>query len=482
MAFNYTTPGVYIEEIPTLPRSVAQVATAIPAFIGYTEKALDLSGGDLTNKPKRISSLLDYETYFGGAQPEENFKVTYDETTDSAHVTIAETLAIEITPKSSLHNMYYAMQAYFTNGGGPCYIVSVGPYKALGDDLDLDELRDGLAATASEDEPTLLVFPEAQSLDADDFHSLMEEALAQCGKLQDRFTIMDIHEKGSTTTVLEDAADEFRDGVTPTDSKNLEYGAAYFPNLLANIGYAYTEANVSIVHTVNKAAEAGADLALNGKKLDAIPAVSTAAYNKLKKAVDSFPVILPPSPFVAGVYCTVDGSRGVWKAPANVALANVIGPTFKVSHEQQGNLNVDPVSGKSINVIRTFTGRGTLVWGARTLAGNDNEWRYINVRRLFIMVEESCKLATEPFVFDPNDANTWVKVQSMCENFLTTLWRQGALQGAKPEHAFYVSVGLGKTMSALDILEGRLIVEIGLAAVRPAEFIILRFMHKLAES
>ena len=117
-----------------------------------------------------------------------------------------------------------------------------------------------------------------------------------------------------------------------------------------------------------------------------------------------------------------------------------------------------------------------------TLAGNDNEWRYVNVRRFFIFVEESVKKATEQFTFEPNDANTWVKVQGMIENFLTTQWRAGALQGIKPEHAFYVAVGLGKTMTPLDILEGRMVVEIGLAAVRPAEFIILRFSHKMAES
>jgi phage tail sheath protein FI len=182
------------------------------------------------------------------------------------------------------------------------------------------------------------------------------------------------------------------------------------------------------------------------------------------------------------VYATVDNTRGVWKAPANVSLNNVNGLTKMISELDQAGLNVDPVAGKSINAIRAFTGRGILVWGARTLAGNDNEWRYVPVRRFFNMVEESVKKATEAFVFEPNDANTWVKVQSMIENFLTTLWRQGALQGAKPEHAFYVSVGLGKTMTALDILEGRMIVEIGMAAVRPAEFIILRFSHKMAES
>src|SRR5690606_13356130 len=102
--------------------------------------------------------------------------------------------------------------------------------------------------------------------------------------------------------------------------------------------------------------------------------------------------------------------------------------------EAQGGLNIDVNAGKSINVIRAFTGKGILIWGARTLAGNDNEWKYIPVRRFFNMVEESCKKATEGFVFEPNDSNTWVRVQGMLENFLTTLWRQGALQGAKPQH------------------------------------------------
>lgn len=192
---------------------------------------------------------------------------------------------------------------------------------------------------------------------------------------------------------------------------------------------------------------------------------------------------MPPGGAIAGVYARVDNARGVWKAPANESILSVTGPREQITANEQANLNVDAIGGKSINAIRTFIGRGNaIVWGARTLAGNDNEWRYVSVRRFFNMVEESCKNSTEPFVFEANDANTWVKVQGMIENFLTTLWRQGALQGAKPEHAFYVAVGLGKTMTALDILEGRMIVEIGMAVVRPAEFIILRFSHKMAES
>ena len=189
----------------------------------------------------------------------------------------------------------------------------------------------------------------------------------------------------------------------------------------------------------------------------------------------------PPSGAVAGVYASTDRTRGVWKAPANVSLAGVITPAVKITDAEQGGLNVD-TSGKSINAIRAFTGKGILVWGARTLAGNDNEWRYINVRRFFTFVEESTKKATEPFVFESNDANTWIRIRAMIENFLTLQWRQGALAGATTKEAFYVKVGLNETMTALDILEGRLIVEIGMAAVRPAEFIILRFSHKMQES
>ena len=189
---------------------------------------------------------------------------------------------------------------------------------------------------------------------------------------------------------------------------------------------------------------------------------------------------VPPSGAVAGIYAMVDRTRGVWKAPANVSLNGVIGPVVKIDNLDQEDLNVHD-TGKSINAIRAFTGKGTLVWGARTLAGNDNEWRYVPVRRFFIVVEESVKKASEPFVFEPNDANTWIKVKVMIENFLTLQWRAGALQGAKPEQAFFVNVGLGTTMSEIDILEGRMIVEIGMAVVRPAEFIILRFSHKMME-
>lgn len=211
--------------------------------------------------------------------------------------------------------------------------------------------------------------------------------------------------------------------------------------------------------------------------LEAIPALKT-----IYRAIESELLVLPPSAAIAGIYAQVDNNRGVWKAPANVSINNVVATTQLIDNREQAGLNVDTVAGKSINVIRNFTGKGILVWGARTLAGNDNEWRYISVRRFFNFAEESIKKASEQFVFEPNDANTWIKVRAMIENFLTLQWRQGALAGAKPTDAFFVRIGLGQTMTSIDILEGRMNVEIGMAVVRPAEFIILKFSHKMQES
>ncbi len=204
-------------------------------------------------------------------------------------------------------------------------------------------------------------------------------------------------------------------------------------------------------------------------------------FQSVRERVARYMQMQPPSGAIAGIYAHTDRTRGVWKAPANVSLNGVSAPAVKLDDAEQAGLNVH-TSGKSVNAIRAFSGKGILVWGARTLAGNDNEWRYIPVRRFFIMVEESLRRAFESFVFETNDANTWVNVRAMTENFLTLQWRTGALQGATPDEAFFVSVGLGETMTARDILEGRMIVEIGMAAVRPAEFIILRFIQKMPES
>jgi phage tail sheath protein FI len=172
----------------------------------------------------------------------------------------------------------------------------------------------------------------------------------------------------------------------------------------------------------------------------------------------------------------------VWKAPANVSLSVVTAPAVNLTTEEQQTMNVDAVTGKSINAIRAFPGQGTLVWGARTLDGNSLDWRYINVRRTMIMIEQSVQLACKAYVFEPNDAKTWVTIKSMINNFLTTFWQQGALQGTKPEDAFNVQVGLGTTMTANDILNGILRVTVLVALVRPAEFIVITFEQLMQQS
>jgi len=431
------TPGVYVQEVSTFPPSVAEVATAIPAFIGYTGR-----GATATVELAQIDTLLDYEQRFGGPKPTA-FSV------DAKGVVVPLASSIPDTP------LWYAVNTYFKNGGGRCYVVSVDNHSEL---RSAASFQAGLKALEAQDEPTLIVMPEAVGLAKNDYQAVCQAALAHCRKLGDRFAILDVKD-GDVPA--------FRDAVG-TDS--LSYGAAYHPYIRTTLTYVYDEASVKI----------GDGTA--APVLASLKTTNTAQYNDIKKQLADQRVDLPPSAAIAGVYASVDRDRGVWTAPANVSLSSVIGPMEQITHDQQEQLNLDATSGKSINAIRAFSGRGTLVWGARTLAGNDNEWRYINVRRLFIMIEESAKKASAFAVFEANDASTWLKVKGMLESYLYGLWEQGALQGSKPEAAFYVNVGLGKTMTAQDVLEGRMIVELGIAAVRPAEFIVLRFSHKLPEA
>jgi phage tail sheath protein FI len=177
----------------------------------------------------------------------------------------------------------------------------------------------------------------------------------------------------------------------------------------------------------------------------------------------------------------VDNSRGVWKAPANVSLNAVVSPAVNITHDDQEDLNVT-TQGKSINAIRPFIGEGTLVWGARTLDGNSQDWRYINVRRTMIMLEESIRLATKAYVFENNDANTWVTIKSMINNFLTGIWKRGGLAGSAAADAFSVHVGLGETMTPNDILDGILRVTVLVALIRPAEFIEITFQQQMQKS
>ncbi len=647
---TYRTPDVYIEEISVFPPSVAEVETAIPAFIGYTAIDTLITAGDLVKSPRRIKSLLEYEAYFGKGP---SYTVSQASIDEAGNFLIADI--------SNSYFMYDSLRLFYDNGGGDCYIVSAGAYKTVGSPVDREELKAGVQAVAKVDEPTILLFPDAATLSADDLAAVQQEALKQCGELKDRVAVLDVRQSDPNGA-------SFRDKL---GINNLKYGAAYTPWLKLNynksVGYAQVKDKIfkngiqvplkdlttepqllaalaaldelsadsaalagavtnhagagetlssafgkKLAVYKGKAAPVPADMALlfeyvfgiakvvdgfvdasplsnaklvtdintliagtlapafsslialekemaadivtaggaytvewdqntppataawgaifgasapaasNGNTIGAtVKAVMDSALPGLQKGfsaasgaiagivtamanyrglneqtlfenllpyrnvingIGSTLTLCPPSGAIAGIYALVDNQRGVWKAPANVSLNGVIAPASSFTASETDALNVDVTSGKSINAIRSFVGKGTLVWGARTLAGNDNEWRYISVRRFFNMVEESIKKSTYWAVFEPNDANTWVKVRGMIENYLTQKWREGALAGAAPKDAFFVRCGLGVTMNAQDILEGRMNVEIGMAVVRPAEFIILKFSHKLQTS
>lgn len=461
----YITPGVYVEENSPFQPSVEEVPTAVPAFIGYTKTARNKEENDLRLVPTRILSMMEYEKYFGTTD-NVSFTINLVEESSKNEISILQPMAVP----ALTYNMYYSMKMFFANGGGPCYIVSVGSmHNEISKGNDAAGLLGGLKVLEREDEPALILLPDATSLGSEkDFFEVMNAALKQCSRLKDRFTISDIYNQDT---------DGFRNAIS-SDRDDVKFGAAYHPWLETSLNFAFDDSSVTIGTHDNASTD------LSGKQLGAteIKEQNTALYNTIKEELLKVRVTLPPGPAIAGVYARVDASRGVWKAPANEGLFNVIKPTIEITSIEQEDLNVDATAGKSINAIRAFTGKGTLVWGARTLAGNDNEWRYVPVRRFFNMVEESVRKSTCWAVFEPNDANTWIKVKSLIENYLTRKWRDGALAGSKPEHAFYVAVGLGTTMTDQDILDGRMIVEIGMAVVKPAEFVILRFSHKMQEA
>ena len=184
---------------------------------------------------------------------------------------------------------------------------------------------------------------------------------------------------------------------------------------------------------------------------------------------------------MAGVYTMIDNTRGVWKAPANVSVSYVNKPAVPVTDKDQEVLNM-PMSGKAINAIRTFPGEGIKVWGARTLDGNSQDWRYINVRRTMIFLEQSVKNAARAYVFEPNVVNTWVNMRSMIDGFLRGVWKRGGLAGTSPEDAYSIHIGLGDTMTPEDILEGILRISVFVAITRPAEFIEITFQQQMQKS
>ena len=342
----------------------------------------------------------------------------------------------------------------------------------------------------------MYVVPEATLLSKDDNASLMQAMLGQSEEMQTAVSILDVLGGHSPDPVLyTQGIDDFREGV---GNIGLSYGAAYYPFLKTTITQAseldYTNFNGGNTDTLfallqklegaNPALEEAIALIKNAPTdanvgdMNQALMLASKIYKELFNNLLSEVNVLPPSGAMAGIFTVVDNNRGVWIPPANVPVSAVIKPTLDINNRMQEDLNV-PLDGKAVNALRSFTGMGVLVWGARTLEGNSSDWRYINVRRMMIMLEQSIKVATKAFVFEPNNANTWVSVQSMISSFLNSVWKQGGLVGAKPADAFSVSVGLGSTMTGEDILNGIMRVSVQVAVTHPAEFILITFEQQM---
>jgi phage tail sheath protein FI len=584
---NRRTPGVYVSEISAFPPSAVGVETAVPAFIGYTERA-DIGGVPAAFVPVRIASMMEFEQYFGrgvldvvrpGRPPAPTFSFapvqapppapagtapgggapapapgstpappsapapgTYDVAYQSADG--ASTVYAKIAPKAPLYSLYTSLRLFYANGGGPCYIVSVGGYA---DPISGDDLIKGLDAVKDTQGPTLLVIPDASLLPVAQYGDVAKAMMKQGHDKQDRAALLDVAQvrslQSASGPALGDAITAFRAAV---GTENLSYGMAYFPYLATSVvkptdldytiflpgeladyllaewqkqyppspasaddfksiretlkqGWPRDQEEQALLPKFNNVLQDLAQRDAGGAKqleffvsrMRGIPTDPAAIRSRNQDLVNVFPQLtrlyeaaarqinlLPASAAMAGVMTVIDNTRGVWNAPANIALNAVDGPALRINDETQADLN-KPLDGKAVNVVREFVGRGPIVWGARTLDGNSNDYRYVQVRRTLIYIEQSIKAAMNPFVFAPNDGKTWVTVVAMVSNFLQNLWARGGLMGATTQEAFSVNCGLGSTMSAQDVLEGYMVVQVLVQMIHPAEFIELTFKQKM---
>lgn len=460
---DYKTPGVYVEETSVFPHSVHPLSTSKPVFVGFTERG--------PNQLTEIFSLLDFEQLFGAAYQE-----LPDFTVDGNSVS---TVTGEPVPETPEFYLYYSLQLYFANGGGPCYILPVGHF---GDSYSVNDFKTTIRQLETHKGPSIIVLTDLNRFDdPHDYYSIYEEALDVSQKIGNCFTIIDTKHSVSNPGDHQVNIQELRNHL---GGVNLRFGAAYYPLLVTYLRHTYSEDQVTVIKDGTHMVLRHSDQTINDnptKKAESLyhnDGPRRANYRNIINKISNVRLVLPPSGAVAGIYAYTDLSRGVWKAPAGVALNNIERPLLNISSSEHEFMNISP-DGKSVNAIRKFPNRGTQIWGARTLTGNDNEWRYISVRRFLSMIETSIQHAMEVFVFEPNDANTWQSVEAMIQNFLLNFWRKGGLQGSKPEHAFFVKVGLGSTMTQNDIQQGRMIIEIGMATVKPAEFIIIKIVQRM---
>ena len=488
------TPGVYIVEKHAFPNSIVQIDTSVAGFVGWTERNMR------PGAPQRFTSFSEFESLCGGPPPV-RFALARvasaapsPDSAEGASVPLPGGDRIDILRATQPFSLHAAMRFFYLNGGSVAWIASAGGYDST---MGGEPLIEGLRTLSAGPDPALLLCPEAARLGRDEAARVNRALLDACGGSGSRFAVLDVP---AGWRARNDAAGDpiaaFRADVAGPFAS---YGAAYYPWIATTIhspsefglGALDAAGRTLVLHLVAE------ELRLYGRKesyvkdfMARIAAETDEAADKaLRSASKGFAAMCgamagianlqPPSAAMAGLYTMTDNARGVWSAPANISVSAAASPAAKIDEGAQADLNA-PVAGAAVNAIRSFIGEGVLVWGARTLDAASLDWRYIPVRRTAILVEGSIRAALPAYSFDANDASTWTTIRAMVANFLTGLWKAGAFAGAKPEEAFSVHIGLGETMTAQDILGGRIRLSVRFAPVRPAEFIVLQFEQEMA--
>lgn len=467
MAKQYKTPGVYVEEKNSFGSSIISNETATPAFIGFTEFANQSNGeplntiydSDIVSEPILIHSMPEYEKIFGEADTSGDIMVQKNSST-GAYTAKNEKNKNPYTPSF----MHPSVSNFFANGGGSCYVISLGTYQDFDNTVKATDVSSSMffikKAILQAETTTLILPTDLIRFGASNYYTWGTQFINFSKSQKKYFTVMDVIQSDPTSSIFNDKdVSNYREHVNPDFPS---YAGAYFPYLKSLTTYAY-KSDLSNVY------------------LDGSKSIPEGAIKDLKSFLETNYINMPSSPFMAGIYSRLDNATGVWTPPANVSPTGVTGPVVPLTNKQQENLNVDAIAGKSVNAIRSFTGRGTLVWGARTNDGNSLDWRYINVRRLFISMETDISIALEAYVFKPNIHNTWVEIKTMIESYLLGLYNQGAFAGTTPSTSYQVLIGQGVTMTEEDILNGYVRVSIQVAPVRPAEFIVLTFSQLIGQ-
>jgi phage tail sheath protein FI len=389
------TPGVYIQEVNAFPNQIVGIPTAVPAFIGYTAQA-NLQGKSVVNQPFKIQSLNEFEAVFGkGPTPQYYLQLVPQKPKGVNFLTIANQYYLLLPDPGSCYYLYNSIRLFYMNGGNEAYIVSVGAYgrasgKPIGSgapllnpNVRLSDLLTGLATLQREQEPTLYLCPDASLLSKNDNGALMQAMLNQCGNLQTAMSLLDVQDGRNPDPVdFMLGINTFRDQV---GVNGLKYGAAYYPFVhtavcpvdeinYTNLFGGDIQPLVPMLCPKTAPDPATAKILADIKAGTKTPVVqmnralmaTSAGYRLIMQSVLSEVNLLPPACAIAGIITMVDNTLGVWKAPANVSVNGAISLPINLSDLQQQNLNVDAITGKSINAIRNFADKAYL-YGAPVL-------------------------------------------------------------------------------------------------------------------